>query len=118
MRRTVLAVEILVGMYTFLKQGWDRAETRVHQLEFTAQAALWEARSAAEWRAVWTRGPRFEVVLESWDRDMDGAAPDDLDDLGIIIYATYRGLEALEEWLGGTRTALVRWGLRPSFGRV
>ncbi len=112
-RRTVLVVELLVGVYAFLKQGWDQAEAKIRQLGFTAQVALWEARSAAEWRAAWARGPRLEVVLGSWDRAMGGAVPADMDDLGIVIHATYLGLEALEEWLGGSRTALVRWGLRP-----
>ncbi|KAH8598645.1 hypothetical protein B0O99DRAFT_684032 [Bisporella sp. PMI_857] len=112
-RRTVLVAEILVGVYAFLKQGWDQAEARVWQLGFTAQTALWEARSGPEWRAMWAQGPRLEVVLENWGRAMEGAVPDDMDDLGIIIHATYLGLEPLEEWLGGKKTALLRWGLRP-----
>ncbi|KAK1762035.1 hypothetical protein QBC33DRAFT_602282 [Phialemonium atrogriseum] len=112
-RRTVLAVELLTGLYAFLKQGWDQAGASILRLGFTVQVSLWEARSAAEWRAVWTQGPRLEVTIESWDCPMMEAAPEDVDDLGIIVRATFLGLDALEEWLGGKRTALVRWGLRP-----
>lgn len=112
-RRTVLAVELLTGVYAFLKQGWDQAGASILRLGFTVQVSLWEARSAAEWRAMWTRGPRLEVTIESWDCPMMEAAPEDVDDLGIIVRATFLGLDALEEWLGGKRTTLVRWGLRP-----
>jgi hypothetical protein len=112
-RRTVLVAGMLIGVYAFLKHGWDQAAARVLPLGFTAQATLWEARSAAEWRVVGARGPRLEVVLEHWDRSMGEATPDDADDLAKVIRATHLGLDALEEWLGGKRTALVRWGLRP-----
>jgi hypothetical protein len=81
-------------------------------LGFTAQAALWEARSAPEWNAMWARGPRLEVMMRSWTRDMQDATPEDAEDLSIILRALMFGLEGLEEWLGGSRATLVRWGLR------
>lgn len=117
-RRTVLAARMLIGVYTFLKQGWDQEENKVGPLGFTARAALWEARSAPEWNAAWARGgARLEVTMRTWHRDMRDAAPEDAEELGVILRAMMFGLEALEEWLGGGREALVRWGLRlPSVG--
>lgn len=66
MRRTILTAEVLAGTYTFLKQGWDQAEARTLQLQFTAQVALWEAKSAVEWEAMRARGPKLEVTMRSW----------------------------------------------------
>ncbi len=111
-RRTVLMVEVVMGVYLFLKQGWDQSDACLMSLGFTAQAALWESRSAAEWRAAWRLGPRLEITIEEWDLRFKEAAPEDVDDLSIIIHATMAGLDRLEEWLGGEREALVRWGLR------
>ncbi|KZL79186.1 hypothetical protein CI238_04290 [Colletotrichum incanum] len=112
-RRTVLTAEVLCGTYAFLKQGWDQSEARVMSLSFTAQAALWEARSRAEWEATWIRGPKLEVEMRHWDRDMVLASPENAEELGVIIRATYLGLDALEEWMGGQKERLIRWGLRP-----
>ncbi|KAM0431766.1 hypothetical protein ACHAPT_005016 [Fusarium lateritium] len=110
-RRTVLFAETISGVYTFLKLGWD-CEGRVFRLGFTAQAALWEARSAAEWREIWETSRRLELTMSTFGRDTQDADPRDFDELGKIICATYRGLEALEEWFGRDRAMLKRWGLR------
>jgi hypothetical protein len=113
-RRTVLVAELLVGTYAFLKQGWDQADARVLRLGYTAQIALWEARSAAEWEVLWDGKARLEVTISNWEESMALAVPDDVDELGILIRAMYLGLEAVENWLGWQRNALVRWGLRSS----
>jgi len=112
LRRTVLFVEVITGVYTFLKHGWDTGEQTIDNLSFTAQAALWEARSAAEWELAWTKYPRLEATISTFGRDTKVAKPDDFDELGIIFRATFTGLEALERWLGGDREVLRRWGLR------
>ncbi|KAI9148995.1 Transcription factor gsfR2 [Paramyrothecium foliicola] len=113
-RRTVVTAETIVGLGTFLKQEWENVEARLRTLEFTAQAALWDAKSAVEWKAAWARRPRLEVRLVDLARAMQESLQDDVDDLSIIVHATHLGLDALEEWLGGDRSALVKWGLRPS----
>ncbi|KAM0563587.1 hypothetical protein ACHAPJ_001311 [Fusarium lateritium] len=111
-RRTVLFVEFLIGVYRFLKFGWDSAEGKVAHLGFTAQAALWEAKSAAEWKRVWAKSPRLELIVSSFIRDTEHAIPDDFEELGMLIRATFTGLEAFEEWLGGDKETLKKWGLR------
>lgn len=113
MRRTILTAEVLSGCYIFLKQGWDQAESRTLQLKFTAQVALWEAKTAVEWQAMWARGPRLEVTMRSWYEDTRGALPEDMDDLGMILWALHHGLGDMESWLGG-KSALLKWGLRPA----
>ncbi|KAJ4139693.1 hypothetical protein NW768_001034 [Fusarium equiseti] len=111
-RRTVLFVEVITGVYTFLKHGWDTGERDIDNLCFTAQVALWEARSAAEWELAWSKYPRLEATISTFGRDTKQAKPDDFEELGIIFRATFTGLEALERWLGGDREAMRRWGLR------
>ncbi|TFB01180.1 Transcription factor gsfR2 [Trichoderma ghanense] len=113
MRRTVLTAEILSGTYNFLKQGWDQAEARTLQLKFTAQVALWEAKTAVEWEAMWARGPRLQVTVRTFREDARSALPEDMDDLGMVLWALHRGLEEMESWMGRRKAVLVRWGLRP-----
>ncbi|KAH0491652.1 hypothetical protein TgHK011_003073 [Trichoderma gracile] len=113
MRRTVLTAEILSGTYNFLKQGWDQAEARTLQLKFTAQAALWEARTAVEWEAMWARGPRLQVTVRTFPEDARAALPEDMEDLGMVLWALHHGLEEMERWMGKRKPVLVRWGLRP-----
>ncbi|KAK1242672.1 hypothetical protein MKX08_005484 [Trichoderma sp. CBMAI-0020] len=114
MRRTILTAEILSGTYLFLKQGWDQVEGRMVQLQFTAQVALWTAKSAVEWEAMWTRGPKLEVTMRSWNEDTREALPEDLDDLGHAIWALHHGLELMKNWMG--KAEMGRWGLQPVMG--
>lgn len=111
-RRTVLFVEVLTGVNKFLKLGWDSAEGKIAHLGFTAQAALWEAKSAAEWKRVWANSHRLELIVSTFGRDTEHAIPDDFEELGMLIRATFTGLETFEEWLGGDREILKKWGLR------
>lgn len=99
MRRTIITAEILGGTYLFLKQGWDQVEGRMLQLQFTAQVTLWTAKSAVEWEAMWARGPKLEVTMRSWKEDTREALPEDLDDLGHVIWALQHGLELMQNWL-------------------
>ncbi|KAH8780941.1 hypothetical protein F5883DRAFT_685067 [Diaporthe sp. PMI_573] len=98
LRRTIIFAELLESVYTLLSFGWYRGE-RLDKCCFTGQAALWEARSAAEWnQARWQR-LWFEVKVSSFHADIQAALPNDLDELGIIIWVSYDGIEALKEWL-------------------
>ncbi|KAJ3539959.1 hypothetical protein NM208_g5275 [Fusarium decemcellulare] len=112
LRRTMLVAELLIGVYSFLRQGWDQAEVRLSRLGFTAQASLWEAKSLGQWEEMWRCGPRYQVHLVSLEKDMAAARPENLEELGMLICGTYLGLEKLEEWLGWEHHALVYWGLR------
>jgi hypothetical protein len=111
LRRTVVFAELLDSIYNFLRFGWYRGGERMAKLCFTGQAALWEARSAAEWyQASWHR-LWFEVNLSRSPADMESALPEDLDELGIIILVCSDGVEGLKEWLNYDRRLLERWGL-------
>lgn len=116
-RRTVVFAELLNGVYTFLKYGWDDADTRMRTLEFSAHAGLWEARSAVEWRAIWATSPPIHVNLANFNADIERAKPCDLDDLSVAIRAVNSGLESLEEWLVEDAVAVQKWGLRAESNR-
>lgn len=102
-RRTVVFAELLDGIYCFFRFGWYQASSRMAKLGFTGQVALWESRSAGEWHQVMGQRPCFEVNMSSFHDSIKAALPDDLDELGILIRASYDGIDALEEWLGGSR---------------
>lgn len=112
-RRTVIFSELIDSIYTFLRFGWYQASERIAKLCFTGQVALWEARSAEEWyQARWQR-LWFEVNVSSLHVDMKAALPEDLDELGMIIWVSYDGIEALKEWLSHDVRLLEKWGLSP-----
>jgi len=108
-RRTVLASYMLQGTYQFLKLGWDNVAGVVDKLSFTAQATLWNAPSEFHWRESYKDKRHFKVVINDWDTDMDGAKPADLDELGVLMFAIYKGMDNTSEWLG--RENLSRYGL-------
>ncbi|KAH7116494.1 hypothetical protein B0J13DRAFT_571611 [Dactylonectria estremocensis] len=110
-RRTLIFAELLDGVYKFLRFSWYQASARMAKLGFTGQVALWEARSAAEWHQAMGQRPCFEINMSSFHDDTKAALPDDLDELGIVIRATYDGIDALEQWLGGDSRLLEKWGL-------
>lgn len=111
-RRTVIFAELLAGIYAFLKYGWDDAHERMPTLEFTASAGLWEARSTVEWRMLRATNPEFRVTIATFDDEIAGAKPSDVDDLSVAMRAINFGLESLEEWLAGDAVAMQKWGLR------
>ncbi|EKG16987.1 hypothetical protein MPH_05813 [Macrophomina phaseolina MS6] len=102
-RRTVLVAIALVATYEFLKCGYYMVP--VGGLCYTAQAALWNAQSEFGWRTAYRERERLEIRVMHWEEDIVGAAPEDLDELGVIMMATHQGLESTAEWLGKAHAA-------------
>lgn len=112
MRRTVFFAEMLIAVHCFLKHGWDRAEARLAPLSFTAQVALWEAQSAAEWERAWIALPRREIRMMTLDQDLALVTPADAEESTVVLRAIHYGLDEVGKWLGGDGEVLRRWGLR------
>jgi hypothetical protein len=112
-RRSVVAAEVLASIHKFLRYGWEGGHRRLAPLAFTAQAALWEAGSAAEWRTNFVKLRGLPVKLGSFTGDIAGAAEGDVEELSVIVYAMHNGVQGLEEWLGGDKALLKKWALRP-----
>jgi hypothetical protein len=108
-RRTILTSFMLQGVYSFLKFGHDNVSGKVNRLSFTAQAALWNAPSEYHWREAFKERNAFKVTIGDWDIVMEGVKPEDLEELGMMILASYKGMDITCEWLG--RENLPRWGL-------
>ncbi|KAH7036247.1 hypothetical protein B0J12DRAFT_678674 [Macrophomina phaseolina] len=106
-RRTVFISIMLKALYAYLKFGYD--EFNLKGLGITAQAALWDAQSEFGWRTAYCERDRLEMRLAHWESDLATAGPDDLEELGVLIMAAYRGLESTAEWLGKSHVA--RYGL-------
>jgi hypothetical protein len=99
-QRTILMSFMLQGVYSFRKFGFDTVTGKVNKLCFTAQAALWNARSEYYWREASKEKPHFKLTVGEWDSAIEGAKPEDLDELGIMIQATFKGMDIICEWLG------------------
>jgi hypothetical protein len=98
-------IEQLPGVYQFLKFGADYVSGIVNKLSFTAQSALWKARTQYHWQRAAQERPHFGVLIANWDVDTAGVKPEDLDELGVLIMATYKGMEFMYEWLGTENAA-------------
>lgn len=108
-RRTVLTCLMLRGIYSFLKLGWDNVSNQVRKLSFTAQSALWNALSDYHWQKARQELNHFAVALTNWDIIMAPVKPSDLDELGVLMIATIKGMDWTSEWLG--RANLHKYGL-------
>ncbi|KAJ5415186.1 transcription factor gsfR2 [Penicillium sp. CMV-2018d] len=106
-RRTVITAFMLKGVYQFLKLGCDTVPDM--QMSFTAQVALWNSLSEISWRKAYSERERLEVWVTHWDEAIAKAKPGDLEELGVLIMAMLKGLEATGEWLGHTH--FIRYGL-------
>ena len=91
---------MLQGVYSFRKFGFDTVTGEVNKLCFTGQAALWNARSEYYWREASKEKPHFKITVGEWDSAMEGANPEDLEELGIMIQAVFKGMDIICEWLG------------------
>lgn len=110
-QRTIAFAELLDSIYNFLKFSWYQPSARMASLRFTGQVAIWEARSLAEWHQAREQKPWVELIITGFHNGIKAALPDDLDELGIIILASYDGVDALKEWAGDDKRLLEKWGL-------
>lgn len=111
-QRTAIFAELLDSIYTFLRFGWYQPNARMAKQGFTGQVAIWEARSPAEWHQARLQKPWDELHVSRVHDDIKTVLPEELDELGIILLASYDGIEVLEEWAGDDKRLLERWGLR------
>ncbi|KAG5768813.1 hypothetical protein H9Q69_013742 [Fusarium xylarioides] len=111
-RRTLICIELAQGTYTYLRGNWPIGMRCNHDLRFNAQKALWEAKSAAEWRLGCDdfAHPLMPCNMIRLHKDIRDAMPGDLDDLGVLLRAAGEGLADMNTWLRHDKEALQRWG--------
>ena len=108
-RRTVLTSYMLQGVYSFLKLGHDKVYGKVNKLSFTAQSALWNAPSEFYWREALKNRDHLEVTIGQCGDAINSAQPTDFEELGVMILASYKGMDITSERLG--KEHLARYGL-------
>jgi hypothetical protein len=109
-RRTVLTAFLLRGVYNYLKTGTDIPT--VVGVYFTAQSRLWNAQSEASWTRAVCSSLELQVFVSVWDSVISLAAPDDLEELGVLVMSMLWGLPATRGWLGWQQCG--RYGLQGS----
>ncbi|PSN74324.1 hypothetical protein BS50DRAFT_13554 [Corynespora cassiicola Philippines] len=97
-RRTVITAFMLKGVYGFLKLGFDSVPDL--RISFTAQAALWNSQSELGWRRACSEKEVLEIQVTHWDQVIARAKPSDLEELGVLIMAMLKGVDAAGRWLG------------------
>lgn len=71
-------------------------------MSFTAQRALWDAKSEQHWLKARRERPSYWVQEMEFGEILEGegkAEMKDLDGLGLLLLVTYKGVEGVNEWI-------------------
>ncbi|GAD92155.1 RAS small monomeric GTPase, putative [Paecilomyces variotii No. 5] len=109
LRRTVITSHGLLGLYCFLKNGWDDSHYDFEYLSFCGQRALWEAPSMYYWKTALSEKLPLPIHFNRWDDDVADAKPSDIEDLGMTMMVLMKGLDYCCQWAGSEH--LERFGL-------
>ncbi|KAI1043529.1 hypothetical protein LB505_010157 [Fusarium chuoi] len=110
-QRTMIVADLVESIYTFLKFDWYQPSPRLAELCFTGHAAIWNARSLAEWQQAREKKTGLRLEMSRFRDSVKGVSLDDLDELGIMILVSYEGFEVLREWAGDDKKMVEKWGL-------
>lgn len=105
LRRTMIVSWMIHGVYAVVKQGFCFYSEVVTDMPFTAQGLLWNAQSNFHWEKAWREKKHFNVKQMQFDELLDSGKAEDVEELGIMMVATYRGVDTAREWVsrgGGT----------------
>jgi hypothetical protein len=100
LRRTVIVSYTVQGLYSFLKNGWEREYRELAKSSFYAQKALWVAPSEYYWQTALKEHYALPIQFRSWDLDMTDAKPSDMEDLGILLMVLMKGVDYCSQWVG------------------
>lgn len=98
-KRTVIVCRMVIAMYSVLKRGFCTYVEKITELSFTARKELWEAHSAVHWRLAVETNERFYVQKMELGEVLEKARLEDVDDLGLLMLVTYKGLDGVNEWI-------------------
>ena len=98
-RRTVITSLTMRGIYLVLKQGHCTLAPQITQLSFTGKASLWNAPSAYLWQKAYTQDDHLKIKAMNFDDLVYQAKGADLEDFGLMMMVTYKGLDFVNEWL-------------------
>jgi len=102
-RRTVITSIMLRGVYLMLRQGYCTLGSQVTVLSFSAHAGLWNAPNAYSWSKQFYGGDKkLEIRQMEFDPVVLGATSAEVDEFGLMMMVTYKGVEYTNEWLDRT----------------
>ena len=77
-------------------------------MSFTAQRALWEATNVQHWKKAKIERQGFHIQKMEFTQVMETAGVADIDDLGVLMLVTYKGVDGVNDWiLKSGSTALI-----------
>ncbi|KUJ17965.1 uncharacterized protein LY89DRAFT_668169 [Mollisia scopiformis] len=98
-KRTVIVSRMVSAMYSVLKKGYCTYVEKVTELSFTAGKELWDAGSAVHWRLVMEAQKSLDVQRMELDEILGKARLEDVDELGLLMLVTYKGVDGVNEWI-------------------
>jgi hypothetical protein len=98
-RRTIIVGRMVSATYSVLKRGFCTFVEKVDRLSFTARKELWDANSPVGWRLAVETPERFYVTRMDLREVLEKARLDDVDDLGLLMLVTYKGLDGVNDWI-------------------
>jgi hypothetical protein len=97
--RTIVISRMVQAMFSILKHGFCTLVGAVTEMSFTAQKALWEAPSAQHFQKACSEKNRFYALRMNLDEILSSATIDDMDDMGMLMLTTYKGVDGVNEWI-------------------
>jgi len=98
-RRTVITSLTMRGIYLVIKQGYCSLAPQITELSFTGKATLWTAPSAYYWQKAFNQEDHLKIKAMNFDDLVIQAKGADLEDFGLMMMVTYKGVDFVNEWL-------------------
>jgi hypothetical protein len=106
--RTTIISRMVQAMFSIQKQGFCTLVGAVTEMSFTGQKSLWEAPTAQHWQKVCAEKSRLYVHQMDLEELLSNATLDNLDDMGMLMMVTCKGVDGVNEWIMRTgSTALI-----------
>ena len=97
--RTIIISRMVQAMFSIQKQGFCTLVGAVTEMSFTAQRALWEAKSAMHFVKACRERRRFFVERMEFSEVLERAKVGEVDDMGMLMLVTYKGVDGVNEWI-------------------
>lgn len=106
--RTIIVSRMVQAMFSIQKLGYCTLVAAVTELSFTMQKAFWNAPTAMHWQRAVKEKSRYQAPRMDFTETLSTATVDDVDELGLLMLVTYKGLDGVNEWIARMgSTALV-----------
>ena len=98
-RRTLITSYMVRGIYAMARQGHSHLGSVVTDMSFTSCSRLWAATTPGRWkRARETTDPGWISHMD-FDQMLSSADPRNVDEFAVMMAVTYRGKDAVEDWM-------------------